>query len=124
MAGPGDLFSRDDEGYHYFHGRADDLIVSGGENIYPGEVEDVLHRLPGVREAAVVGTPDPEWGAVVTAFVVPAEPALSERDVDRFCRESDSLASFKRPRRIVFVDALPTSPSGKVLTRELVDGYR
>jgi long-chain acyl-CoA synthetase len=120
----GDLFSRDGDGYHYFHGRADDLIVSGGENIYPREVEDVLHRLPGVREAAVVGTPDPEWGAVVTAFVVRAEPALSEWDVDRFCRDSDSLTSFKRPRRIVFVDALPTSPSGKVLTRELVDGYR
>lgn len=119
----GDLFSRDGEGYHYFHGRVDDLIVSGGENISPSEVEDVLHRLPGVREAVVVGTPDPEWGAVVTAFVVPAERALSERDVDRFCRESDSLASFKRPRRIVFVDALPTNPSGKVLRRELVDRY-
>jgi acyl-CoA synthetase (AMP-forming)/AMP-acid ligase II len=119
----GDLFSRDGEGYHYFHGRADDMIVCGGENIYPSEVEDVLHRLPGVREAVVVGTPDPEWGAVVTAFVVRAEPALSERDVDRLCRESDSLASFKRPRRVVFVDALPTNPSGKVLTRELVDSY-
>jgi acyl-CoA synthetase (AMP-forming)/AMP-acid ligase II len=119
----GDLFSRDREGYHYFHGRADDMIVSGGENIYPAEVEDVLHRLPGVREAVVVGTSDPEWGAVVTAFVVRAEPALSERDVDRFCRESDSLASFKRPRRIVFVDALPRGASGKVLRRELVDRY-
>ena len=70
----------------------------------------------------MVGTPDAEWGAVVTAFVVCAEPALSEREVDRFCRESDSLASFKRPRRIVFVDALPRGPSGKVLAR-VVDRY-
>ncbi|MGH2763013.1 MAG: class I adenylate-forming enzyme family protein [Thermoleophilaceae bacterium] len=116
----GDLFSRDSEGYHYFNGRADDMIVSGGENIYPSEVEDVLHRCPGVREAVVVGTPDPKWGAIVTAFVVRGEPTLSERDIDRFCRDSDMLALFKRPRRTVFVDALPTNPSGKVLTRELV----
>ena len=119
----GDLFSRDFEGYHYFHGRADDMIVSGGENIYPSEVEDVLHRCPGVRAAVVMGMPDSRWGAAVTAFIERAEPTLSEQDVDRFCKQSDLLASFKRPRRVVFVDALPTNPSGKVLTRELVDRF-
>ncbi|MBA3261309.1 MAG: AMP-binding protein [Thermoleophilaceae bacterium] len=116
----GDLFSRDSEGYHYFHGRADDMIVSGGENIYPSEVEDVLHRCPGVREAVVVGMPDSRWGSAVTAFVVRSNPALTEEDIDRFCRDSDLLAHFKRPRRTVFVEALPTNPSGKVLTRELI----
>lgn len=116
----GDLFSRDSEGYHYFRGRADDMIVSGGENIYPSEVEEVLRRCPGVREAVVGGTPDARWGSAVTAFVVRSDPALSEADVDRFCRDSDLLAPFKRPRRTVFVDALPTNPSGKVLTRELI----
>jgi long-chain acyl-CoA synthetase len=116
----GDLFSRDPEGYHYFHGRADDMIVSGGENIYPAEVEDVLRRCPGVGEAVVVAMPDPDWGAVVTAFVVRDEPTLTERAIEHFCRDTDMLSPFKRPRRILFVDALPTSPSGKILTRELI----
>jgi long-chain acyl-CoA synthetase len=80
----GDLFSRDHEGYHYFHGRGDDMILSGGENIYPSEVEDVLQSCPGVHEAVVVGIPDAKWGAAVTAFVVRADPTLSESDVDRF----------------------------------------
>jgi len=116
----GDLFSRDAEGYHYFHGRADDMIVSGGENIYPSEVEDVLHRCPGVRDAVVVGMPDSRWGSVVTAFIVRSLPNLTQADVDQFCRDCDLLADFKRPRRTVFLDALPTNPSGKVLTRELI----
>jgi len=116
----GDLFHRDAEGYHYFQGRADDMIVSGGENVYPSEVEDVLHSCAGVRAAAVVGLPDPEWGSVVAAFIVRGDPSLTEQAIDDFCRDSDLLATFKRPRRIVFVDALPTNPSGKVLTRELV----
>ena len=116
----GDLFHRDAEGYHYFQGRADDMIVSGGENVYPSEVEDVLHRCPGVREAAVAGLPHPDWGSAVTAFVVRGDPTLTARAVDDFCRASHLLATFKRPRRIVFVDALPTNPSGKVLKRELI----
>jgi acyl-CoA synthetase (AMP-forming)/AMP-acid ligase II len=116
----GDLFSRDDAGFYHFHGRADDLIVSGGENIYPREVEEVLYRCPGVQEAAVVGLPDSTWGMVVTAFIVRSDTALSAEDIDRHCRARDDLAAFKRPRRVVFVDALPLNPSGKVLKRELV----
>jgi len=116
----GDLFHRDAEGYHYFQARADDLIVTGGENVYPSEVEEVLHRCPRVRAAAVVGMPDPEWGSLVTAFVVRDDPSLTEQAIEDFCRDSELLATFKRPRRIVFVDALPTNPSGKILTRELV----
>jgi acyl-CoA synthetase (AMP-forming)/AMP-acid ligase II len=115
-----DLFSRDADGFYHFHGRVDDLIVSGGENIYPREVEEVLYRCPGVQEAAVVGLPDPAWGMVVTAFVVRNDPTLSAEDIDRHCRTRDELATFKRPRRIIFVDALPLNPSGKVLKRELL----
>lgn len=119
----GDLFSKDEDGFFYFRGRADDMIVSGGENIYPREVEEILYRCPGVQEAAVVGLPDAKWGRIVTAFVVRSDPALDEAKVDAFCRASDDLAAFKRPRRIVFLDELPLNPSGKVLKRELVERY-
>lgn len=116
----GDLFSRDAEGFFHFHGRADDMIVSGGENIYPREVEEILYRCPGVQEASVVGLPDPKWGSVVTAFVVRGDPGLTAQAIDRFCRSSGDLAPYKRPKRIVFLDSLPTNPSGKVLKRELM----
>ncbi len=116
----GDLFSRDAKGFYTFRGRVDDMIISGGENIYPREVEEVLYRCPGVQEAAVVGLPDAHWGSVVAAFIVPAAPGLTAEAVDAFCRASPDLADFKRPRRIAFLDALPTNPSGKVLKRELV----
>jgi fatty-acyl-CoA synthase len=115
----GDLFKVDGDGFYWFQGRVDDLIVSGGENIYPREVEEVLYRCPGVKEAAVVGLPDPRWGSVVAAFIVKGSPELSAGAVDDFCRASPELAPFKRPRRIAFVESLPTSPSGKVLKAEL-----
>jgi fatty-acyl-CoA synthase len=118
----GDLFSRDEQGFYYFRGRIDDMIVSGGENIYPREVEEVLHRCAGVQQAAVVGLPDAKWGAVVTAFVVRAGDLTAEA-LDRHCRESNELAAFKRPRRIIFLDELPTNPSGKVLKRQLLADY-
>jgi len=119
----GDLFSRDADGYFYFHGRVDDMIVTGGENVYPREVEEVLYRCPGVQEAAVVGLPDARWGSTVTAFVVRKDAMLSAAQIDAFCRASGELAAFKRPRRIEFLDALPLNPSGKVLKRELVARY-
>jgi acyl-CoA synthetase (AMP-forming)/AMP-acid ligase II len=115
----GDLFSVDPDGFYTFRGRVDDMIVSGGENIHPREVEEVLYRCPGVKEAAVVGLADARWGSVVTAFVVKGSPALTAEAVDDFCRASPDLAPFKRPRRIAFVDALPMNPSGKVLKSEL-----
>ncbi len=119
----GDLVSKDDQGFYYFRGRVDDMIVTGGENIYPREVEEVLYRCPGVREAAVIGLPDPKWGSVVAAFIIPREPGLTAAKVDEFCRASHDLAKYKRPRKIVFVDSLPTNPSGKVLKRELIRRY-
>ncbi|MEP7208555.1 MAG: long-chain-fatty-acid--CoA ligase [Casimicrobiaceae bacterium] len=120
----GDLVSQDGDGFFYFRGRVDDMIVSGGENIYPREVEEVLYRCPGVQEAAVIGLPDVQWGSLVTAFVVRRTPDLDAATVDAFCKASPDLANYKRPRRIVFVDALPTNPSGKVLKRELLERYR
>jgi fatty-acyl-CoA synthase len=119
----GDLFSRDAEGFYTFRGRSDDMIVSGGENIYPREIEDILYRCPGVQEAAVVGIPDPKWGSVVTAFIVKGGLDLTAEAIDRYCRDSQDLAPFKRPRRIVFVNELPVNPSGKVLKRELIARY-
>ncbi|MEJ7668125.1 MAG: long-chain-fatty-acid--CoA ligase [Casimicrobiaceae bacterium] len=119
----GDLMSKDEHGFFYFHGRVDDMIVSGGENIYPREVEEILYRCPGVQEAAVVGMPDAKWGSVVTAFIVARTPGLTVAAVNDFCRASDDLAQYKRPRKIVFVESLPTNPSGKVVKRELLDRY-
>lgn len=116
----GDLFSQDDEGFYYFHGRADDMIISGGENIYPREVEEILYRCPGVQEAAVVGLKDEKWGQVVTAFIVKSDPHLTAEKVDAFCKDSEDLAPYKRPKRYEFLDQLPFNPSGKVLKRELV----
>jgi len=116
----GDLFSRDAEGFYDFRGRVDDMIVSGGENIHPREVEEVLYYCPGVQEATVVGLPDAEWGNAVSAFIVKGSPDLTAETVNDFCHASEDLAAFKRPRRIFFLDALPTNPSGKVLKHELV----
>ena len=92
------------------------MVVTGGENVYPREVEDVLAGLPGVVEAAVIGLPDPEWGEAVTAVVV-AEGALDADDVRLGCRSV--LAGYKVPRQVLFTDALPRNASGKVLKREL-----
>ena len=119
----GDLFSQDEGGFFYYHGRADDMIISGGENIYPREVEEILYRCPGVQEASVVGLPDERWGSLVTAFIVKSDPDLSTEAVDAYCKNSDDLAAFKRPRKFIFLDSLPTNPSGKVLKRELVASY-
>ncbi|ELY94203.1 long-chain-fatty-acid--CoA ligase [Natrialba hulunbeirensis JCM 10989] len=109
----GDLGYRDDDGYLYVVDRKDDMIVSGGENIYPAEVEDVLFAHDGVEEAAVVGEPDEEWGERVVAYVV-GENGVDATGLDAYARESEQLADFKRPREYVFVDELPKNPSGKV----------
>ncbi|WP_265111830.1 fatty acid--CoA ligase [Halosolutus halophilus] len=109
----GDLGYRDDDGYLYVVDRKDDMIVSGGENVYPAEVEDVLFSHDGVEEAAVLGEPDEEWGELVVAYVV-ADEGVSADELDEFAVESDQLADFKRPRRYYFVDELPKNPSGKI----------
>jgi 2-furoate---CoA ligase len=118
----GDMGWLDADGELYVAGRVDDMIISGGENIHPVEVEDVLARHPDVADVAVVGEPDARWGERVVAFVVPRRPALTGAAVDRYCREAPDLASFKRPRRVVFVREIPTTASGKILRRLLRDG--
>ena len=115
-----DLFSKDSDGFYFFHGRADDMIVSGGENIYPREVEEILYKCPGVREAAVLGLPDEKWGQIVAAYVVLSDRSVSAEAIDAYCKASEDLAPYKRPKKYVFMDELPTNPSGKVLKRELL----
>jgi len=118
----GDMGYLDEAGELYVAGRVDDMIISGGENIHPVEVEDVLARHSGVQEVAVIGEPDPRWGERVVAFVVPRGPELTVEMLDAHCRATDDLAAFKRPRRVVFVKDIPKTASGKVLRRLLRDG--
>jgi 2-furoate---CoA ligase len=118
----GDMGWVDGEGELWVAGRVDDMIISGGENIHPVEVEDVLARHPGVRDVAVVGEPDERWGERVVAFVVPGQRDLTAAELDRHCREGGALAAFKRPRRVVFVREIPKTASGKILRRLLRDG--
>jgi len=121
----GDLAYEDDDGDVFTVGRIDDMIISGGENIYPVEVEEVLLRHPQVVDACVVGLPDARWGQLVAAFVVLRPGATLTADVlDQFCRDAKDFAGFKRPRRYDFVSALPKSPTGKLLRRRLLEPDR
>jgi 2-furoate---CoA ligase len=117
----GDLGRLDADGDLWIVGRVDDMIVSGGENIHPLEVEDAVAEHPRVREVAVVGWPDDRWGQRVIAYVV-TEPGTTAKDLDAHCVASATLARFKRPREYRFVDELPKSPSGKILRRVLREG--
>jgi 2-furoate---CoA ligase len=114
----GDVGRLDQDGDLWVVGRLDDMIVSGGENIHPLEVEDVLARHSGVREVAVVGAPDDRLGHRVVAVVV-ADGDVSAEELDAWCLASETLARFRRPREYRFVNALPKSPSGKILRRML-----
>ena len=114
----GDLARRDRDGNYFIEGRKRDMVISGGVNVYPAEVESVLEKHPEIAEVAVVGVPDREWGERVRAFVVRrAGSALDEGALKVFARER--LAGPKVPRDVVFLDALPRNPTGKVLKREL-----
>jgi acyl-CoA synthetase (AMP-forming)/AMP-acid ligase II len=118
----GDMGYRDEEGYFYLAGRGDDLIIRGGENISPVEVENALYAHPAVEEAAVIGIPDPEWGEDPRAIVVLKKGmAATAEELMEFCRQR--LSSFKRPRSVVFVDELPRTSTGKVLKRVLREQY-
>jgi long-chain acyl-CoA synthetase len=112
----------DDEGYLYLHDRIKDMVVSGGENIYPAEVENVLLAVPGVADAAVIGVPDDNWGETVKAMVVRAPGSdVGPEAIIAFCRER--LAHYKCPTSVDFVEVLPRNPSGKILKRELREPY-
>jgi 2-furoate---CoA ligase len=118
----GDLVYEDEAGDVYTVGRVDDMILSGGENVHPVEVEEVLLRHPGVGDACVIGLPDARLGQIVAAFVVARAPVTAEA-LDEFCRRAPDFASFKRPRRYEFVAAVPRSPTGKLLRRRLIDQH-
>jgi fatty-acyl-CoA synthase len=114
----GDMGRVDEDGYYYLESRKHDMVISGGVNIYPREIEDHLHTHPAILEAAVVGVPDPEWGETLRAFIVLRHGAdLTEGEVIDYCRQT--LADFKRPRKVTFLAELPRNPTGKVLKREL-----
>lgn len=114
----GDMARVDGEGFYYLASRKRDMVISGGVNIYPREIENILHNHPDIVEAAVIGVPDDEWGESLAAFVV-ARPGceLDAAAVAHYCR--DNLASYKSPRQVHFIDVLPRTVTGKVLKRNL-----
>ncbi len=121
-----DLGKIDEEGYIYITGRGKDMIVSGGENIYPIEVEDALQSHPAVLEAGVIGIPDDKWGEVVHAIVVlnkGYEPGKNVSEVDLIAHVKKQIASYKAPKSVAFTRSLPRSPQGKILKRVLREPY-
>ncbi len=119
----GDIVSIDNEGYLFYRDRVDDMIVSGGENIYPAEVEAALSEIPGISQVAVIGTPHPRWGQQVTALVVADNPELTADDILAHIEQRHSLSAYKRPRRIDMVSSLPRTGSGKVNKVQLKQQY-
>jgi len=118
----GDAGFLDEEGYVFLHDRVKDMIVSGGENVYPAEVENALMKHPAIADVAVIGVPDERWGEAVKAIVVKADGAdPSEEEIITFAR--DHLGGFKLPKSVDFAEALPRNPSGKLLKRELREPY-
>ena len=113
----GDIARLTADGYLYILDRAKDMIISGGENIYPAEVEAVLARHPAVADVAVLGRPDPTWGEAVHAVIIPAAGPVPAEEIIAWCR--DRLAHFKCPKSVEFTDSLPRTTTGKVLKREL-----
>ncbi|MFC3960754.1 class I adenylate-forming enzyme family protein [Nocardia jiangsuensis] len=114
-----DLAELDPDGYLFLGGRSDDTIIRGGENIAPAELEDVLVEHPAVREVAVVGVPDPEWGQIILAVIVPADGAVADPEELR-AHVRAALRGSRTPDRVVFRDELPVTPTGKILRRDLV----
>lgn len=118
----GDAGYMDEDGYLYIHDRMKDMIISGGENVYPAEVENAVYSHPDIADVAVIGVPDDKWGEAVKACVVVKEgKSLTEADVIAHAREN--IAGYKCPKSVDFIDALPRNPSGKVLRRELRAPY-
>ncbi|MGH3564206.1 MAG: AMP-binding enzyme, partial [Mycobacterium sp.] len=117
----GDIAARDADGFVYIQDRVKDMIISGGENVYPAEIEDVLLSHPGIADVAVIGMASVKWGESPLAVVVSSDPGLDEAAVLAHC--NGRLARFKLPKRAVFVDTIPRTPTGKVLKRMLRDQY-
>jgi long-chain acyl-CoA synthetase len=121
-----DVVREDDEGWLYYVDRADDMIISGGENVAPSEVENALQDHPDVEAVAVFGTPHDRWGEAVTAAIVPASPDVSADDVLDWWADNAGLAGYKRPRRLEFVEEFPRTATQKIdkvtLEDQVTDG--
>jgi acyl-CoA synthetase (AMP-forming)/AMP-acid ligase II len=118
----GDAATLDEDGFIYIRDRIKDMVVSGGENVYPIEVESVIAEHPAVADVAVIGVPDHRWGETVKAVVVLRDGAtVTEQELIEFCRPR--LAGFKRPTSVDFVQTIPRNPTGKILKRELREPY-
>ena len=118
----GDAGYLDADGYLYIHDRVKDMIISGGENVYPAEVEDAVYSHPAVDDVAVVGVPDEKWGEAIKAFVVVKEGVeVTADEIIDFTRTR--IAKFKCPKTIDFIDVLPRNATGKILRRELREPY-
>jgi acyl-CoA synthetase (AMP-forming)/AMP-acid ligase II len=118
----GDMGYYDDEGYIYIADRKKDMIISGGENVYPREVEEILYRHPAVLEAAVIGVPDPYWVEKVHAVVVTRKGvSTADEELIAFCKKH--IAGYKVPKTVEFVASLPKNPAGKILKKELREKY-
>ena len=117
----GDLGRQDEDGELYVIGRVDDMVITGGENVYPEEIENLLSRCPLVGRVAVIGIPDERWGQKLVAFVEPAGEGASAETFDAHVRAA-GLSNFKRPKEYVLIESIPRSPVGKVLRRELRAG--
>ena len=117
----GDIAVVDEDGFVFIRDRIKDMIISGGENIYPAEIEDVLIAHPGVADAAVIGMPSARWGESPLAVVVRADPELDEATVLAHC--DGRLARYKLPRQVLFTDAIPRNPTGKALKRMLREQF-
>jgi len=120
----GDLVRRDDEGYYYIVDRKDNMIITGGEHVYPSEIEEMISQHPKVRDVAVVGLPDDKWGEAVTAIVVLRDSEnATEEEIIEWCR--GKIAGFKKPKKVLFIDysEMPRSATGKILHRKLRERY-
>ncbi|QUW21963.1 long-chain-fatty-acid--CoA ligase [Sporosarcina sp. Marseille-Q4063] len=118
----GDMAMQDEEGFYYIVDRKKDMLISGGVNIYPRDIEEVLYNHPEILDVAVIGVPDPIWGEAVMAIVVPREGAtLTEEEIIQFC--DGKIASYKKPKSVTFLQELPRNPSGKILKNSLRDSY-
>jgi O-succinylbenzoate-CoA ligase len=117
----GDIGEIDDEGYLYIKDRLKDMIISGGENIYPAEIESVIIGVPGVNEVAVIGLADEKWGEIACAIVVADQSEISEQQIVEFC--GTRLARYKLPKKVIFAEAIPRNPTGKILKRVLREQY-
>jgi fatty-acyl-CoA synthase len=119
----GDLFRCDEDGYYYMVGRKKEMYISGGENVYPVQVEKVIYEHQLVAQVAVIGVPDEQWGEAGCAFVVLKENTqLTEQELKEYCR--DYLAGYQIPKHVIFRDSLPIGDSNKIQKRDLEDEFK